>query len=140
MNQQEEEMKQKITHWLNKWLRWMGIVFAVIIATTVIVVLASPSTDKKEKVEKNWWDEDLSLDAFVFAKMELEKHLKSPRGTKHPWGGSKDCVHKIDDFTYRVSCHADTPNSFNVMVRVKYGCTVKFFGKNQAKVNDFWVE
>lgn len=133
-----DKIRKGIGWYIGLSLKWTGgIMILLIIGLVIFDRCDSEDSSKPKKVEKKWHDKDMSIDAYTYATMHFDRHVKSPRQTKHPWGGPRDCVTKIDSITYRVNCHADTPNSFGTMIRVRYTATVRLKEDGGGEIIDF---
>jgi hypothetical protein len=105
----------------------------------VVLLLISPywlCNMKSEPDTRQWFEKDNSVTAILLARNYLDKQVKSPSQTKHPMD-TRNCATKIDPITYRIRCYADTPNSFGVILRIKYDALVVLTGENTGQVVEF---
>jgi hypothetical protein len=90
------------------------MVFITIAAIVVVPLVGLAATHEKSATQKSptEWDE---THATVFAKMAVEKKLKSPSTAEFPWSSEFKFTHH--ESTWHVRGYVDAHNSFGGMLR-----------------------
>lgn len=79
----------------------------------------------EEKAKSN------SLEAWVCAKMEIEKYLKAPKTADFDSSGLSK-TKPLGDNKYIVSSYVDSQNSFGAMLRTNFVCEIEYFPDTES--------
>lgn len=96
-------------------------------------VIAAP------KLEKNWQQQDHSVDALSVSRMLVKQKLLAPASAKFPsavFDGAIGHVHRQGQ-TYRIESYVDSQNVFGAMLRTRYKVTLKRIGPD---IDDFEIQ